>query len=300
MDDTPLDEYALDFLDEIHPDAKRLIKQMLAAAVEYPNVHSNALSITRTREGDYDYFLGRHGGRTSPLQNHQRMPVYLRDTLVHHGILGPKINPQWTDSVSSFTKKALEWHRAYGGPNPDAIRRLVGRVVRRDSANPDAWFDAAAVAIEFNVPEANIREQARILVGTRHIVEERDRPGNFGILRFTNPKGELWAEQGFPSIHGENLVQVEVSVAVTVNNIIEQAREKPIPAETLLQFEALMRRAQEELEKPRGQGSFERVSELMTFAANVKELAPLVGSFLSEHGDKIQGLADAAGNILPG
>jgi hypothetical protein len=155
-----------------------------------------------------------------------------------------------------------------------------------------------AVSAEFNIPESKIRDQVRRLIGTGHVEEERSRPDDLGILRLTNPTGELWAERGFPPIYGEDRVHVEVTVAVTVNAIIQQARDAGLSRETLLEFEALMRRAQEELEKPRGKGRFERITELMTFAANFKELAPLVGTFLTEHGDKIHGLVDAAGTVI--
>ena len=105
----------------------------------------------------------------------------------------------------------------------------------------------------------------------------------------------MWAERGFPSIHSLNTqsVNVTVNLHVEVRAIIEEARSTGVPDETVKEFEVLLHRATEELEKPTGQGKFQRLSELMTFAANVKELAPLAARLVSEHGDKIQQMVDS-------
>jgi hypothetical protein len=89
-------------------------------------------------------------------------------------------------------------------------------------------------------------------------------------------------------------------VSVQITTIIEQARSADISKAQLLQFEALLQRAAAELDKPQGKGRFEAIRDLVAFAANIKELVPLAGSFVAENGDKIQGLSDAVENILSG
>jgi hypothetical protein len=67
-----------------------------------------------------------------------------------------------------------------------------------------------------------------------------------------------------------------------------------------MELEARLKRVQEELEKPKGQGRFQRVRELMEFGANTKEVAGFVARFIAEQSDRIQDLVDVAGTVLPG
>ena len=87
---TPLDEHALDFLDG---DARRLVRAMLKAVVEHPDIYTNGFSVTRRGDGSFEYLLGGHG-RPGPFANPQRLNSNITDTLVFHGIAGPKVNPQ--------------------------------------------------------------------------------------------------------------------------------------------------------------------------------------------------------------
>jgi hypothetical protein len=302
MDRGLLDEYALDFLDEIHPEAKRVIKQMLAAAVDYPNVHVNALSITPTRDGGFDYFLGMQGGGTSPLQNHQRLPVYLREPLIHHGILGPKTNPQWTNSVSSFTDSAFEWHRTFGGPDDDEVRRRIGRVLYRHIGvvPPPYVFDEVAQSI--GIPSPRVERETHVLMGSGFVESVLAGDREIGILALTRPLGIRWAAAGFPPIGSMDNVSLAVAVnlRVDVNTILQQTRGSGVDQALLDAFEVRLGRLEEELEKPDGEGSFEKVKDIVETANNSRQLLESLIPFMMKHWDKIQALSDAAGNILPG
>lgn len=87
----------------------------------------------------------------------------------------------------------------------------------------------------------------------------------FGILGLTRPAGLLWAERGFPPIGSLDspTIKVTIDLRVEIHNIIEQARAAELPEAMLLEFEGRLRRVQEELERPQGQGRFQRVKELM-------------------------------------
>ena len=141
-----------------------------------------------------------------------------------------------------------------------------------------------------------------MLVNAGFLERRKSHGSELGWLRFSLPKGVVWAAADFPPIagFGTHQTNVTVSVSVQVTAIIEQAREANVSKEQLLQFEALLQRAAAELEKPPGKGKFEAIMDLVAFAANIKELVPLAGQFVAENGDKIQGLSDAVGNIFPG
>lgn len=297
---TPLPEHALDFLDD---DARRLVKEMLKAVVDHPTIYANGFSVDPTRAGDFEYFLGMRAGGPGPFRNRQRIPANITDELVFHGIAGPKVNPQWPASFRSFTEAALDWQRRYGGPDPDEVHRRIGRFLRGQGGRYQhtKMYEAAEVAGTIGVPEEKVREQTDLLVARGLVESLQIRDDDFGILALTVPEGALWAESGFPPIRALNspTINVTIDLRVEIHNIIEQARAAELPENLLLEFEDRLKRVQEELEKPPGQGRFQRVRELMEFAANTKDVALLTAGFLAGHADKIRGLVDAAGNSIP-
>lgn len=294
---TPLDEYALDFLDD---DARRLVKDMLKAVVEHSDIYSNGFSVQRQRDGSFEYFLGKHG-RPGPFTNSRRLPHNITDALVFHGIAGPKVNPQWPESFRSFTDAALDWQRRYGGPDADEVRKRIGRILRRQVGDRPREYRIEEVATEVGVSVDRVRKQTHVLLGVGLVERMLSGDMEFGVLGLTEPAGLFWAEGRFPPIHslGSQTINVNLDLRFEIHNIIEQARAAEIPENLLLQFEARLKRVQEELEKPQGQGRFQRVRELMEFAANIKEVAPLAAGFVAAHGDKIHGFVDAAGDMIP-
>ncbi len=296
MSTTPLDEHALDFLD---PEARRVIKEALKAVVEYPDIYDNGFHLRPDREGGgFAFFLANHGS-SGPFTNYQGLPVNVMGALEFNGIAGPKVNPQWQKHFRSFTDAALEWHRTYGGIAPDEIRKGIGRTLKRQLGAAQGRFvefDAEALATTVSTTPERINEQFQILCGVGLLETRRIGDGKIGVLGLSSPAGLLWAEQGYPPISSlsNQTINVTVDLHLEIRNIIEQARTTDLPEEKIRQFEALLHRAEEELEKPAGQGKFQRIKDLMGFAADTKEVVPLVGRLVAEHGDKIQQLVDAA------
>jgi len=158
------------------------------------------------------------------------------------------------------------------------------------------------MAQEVETSPKRLSREISVLTNAGFLERRKSSGSDLGLIRLAPPKGILWAAGDFPPIagFGSHQTNVTVSVSVQVTAIIEQARNADISKEQLLQFEALMQRAAAELDKPKGSGKYEAIKDLVAFAANIKELVPLSGSFVAENADKIQGLADAVGNILPG
>lgn len=293
---TPLDEDALDFLDG---DAKRLVKAMLKAVVEHPDIYSNGFSVTRRGDSRFEYFLGGHG-QPGPFANPQHLNSNITDTLVFHGIAGAKVNPQWPDSFRSFTEAAMEWHRTFGGLSPDEVRSKIGQILyRRHDERGPTYYRPEEVAREIGVEPTRVRRETILLLDAG-LVERRYGDGTeFGALYLTRPLGIRWAAGGFRPIGTIDTAVVNLELHVEIHNVIEQARAAELPEDLLLQFEARLRRVQEELEKPRGQGRFERVRELMEFAANTKEVALLTSGFVAGNAEKMRNLVDAAVGVIP-
>jgi hypothetical protein len=294
MNTTPLDEHAWHFLD---PESARVVREALKAVIEHPDTYDNGFFIEREKRGAGFIFFLANGNRVGPFINNQGIPVDVTNPLIHHGIAGPKVNPQWPDRFRSFTEDALEWQRTYGAFTPDEIRTRLGRTLKRQLDSTQGRFiefNPEALATTIGTSPERISEQFRILcdlglLQTRHIGD-----GKTGFLGLSSPSGLLWAEHGYPPIKSLNnqTINVTVDLHLEIRTIIEQARTTDLPEERIREFEALLRRAEEELEKPTGKGQFQRIRELMEFAANAKELAPLAGRLVADHGDKIQQLID--------
>lgn len=198
--DAPLDEHAFDFLE---PAARRLVKDMLAAVVEHPDIHTNGFTVTRLRDGSgFDYFLGLRGGKPSPFQNHQRLPDNVAGPLLYHRIIQGKRDPQMPDGWYSFTDAAMDWHRRFGGPDPDEIRKRIGRFIRHSSPLSPIMFRVPEVAAEIGVVEERVAEQTLLLLNLGLIEVLHRVDDGFGVLALSNPDGLLWAESGYLPVLG--------------------------------------------------------------------------------------------------
>lgn len=220
--DKPLDEYALDFI--VDDDTKRLVKDMLKAVVDHPDIYSNGFEVKNLGNGSFEYFLGGQG-RPGPFLNSRRLPHNITDALVHYGIAGPKINPQWPDSFRSFTEEALEWQRRFGGPEPDEVRRRIGRLLERQLGGQGREYRIEEVAQEIGVSEERVRKEIHILVEAGFIERALGGDAEFGVLGLGRPTGVLWAAAGFPPIHTMPLVREP-----PLSSLPSLVRQSPRPA----------------------------------------------------------------------
>lgn len=301
--------YDKHLLNDAFPDdreAIRLIMDMLKATAGYQG-HSAGFSVDTVWSGSnrtgYTYFLGSSAGPSDPsFENNRTLKRDITPKLRELEFIIPSKHPNIVAGFWQFTPDALDWYRDNSGPGDDEVRKRIGRIIS-DTEPLNEWnsYDPEALARYIEIsPERVTREVAR-LVNAGFLERRKDRGLSLGWLRFTSPKGVLWAAVDFPPIatFDSHQTTVSVSVSVEVTNIIEQAREANVSKEQLLQFEALLQRAATELEKPPGKGKYDAVQDLVAFAANIKELVPLAGQFVAENGDKIHGLVDTIGKILP-
>jgi DNA-binding MarR family transcriptional regulator len=305
--DRPLSRYALaDCLDN-DPEAMRLVMDMLKATTRYPQGHAAGFQEEPVWTGSVRtasrYFLGMSGAGDPYFENNRILKRDIVPTLREAGFIEPSKYPNIQGGFWQFTPKALDWYRDNSGPSDDEVRKKIGRIIAdTDPLNEWSSYQAEALARDIEISPERATREVSVLVNAGFLERRKSRGSELGWLRFTSPKGVVWAAADFPPIagFGTHQTNVTVSVSVQVTAIIEQAREANVSKEQLLQFEALLQRAAAELEKPPGKGKFEAIKDLVAFAANIKELVPLAGQFVAENGDKIQGLSDAVGNIFPG
>jgi hypothetical protein len=106
-------------------------------------------------------------------------------------------------------------------------------------------------------------------------------------------EGITWVNDGFPDRNSMMMVNINVNVHVDIMTAIQEVRSAPdVDPALKLQWEALMHRLEEELDKPKGQGSFETVKEAVEMANSSRQLLGVTIPFLYRHWDKIQSLID--------
>lgn len=299
LNEYALGEFALDFLND---DEGRLVKAMLKAVVEHGDIYDNGFSVSR--EGDHFVYHLANGNRPGPFQNRQKLPINITDRLIHHKIAGRKINPQWPESFRSFTPAALEWHRQYGGPGSDEVRKKIGQYLRThwrpgeyQMIVPSTIAEATGLSFEA------IREEIDVLIGIGLVKDEVMAIGQeYGSLVLTTPEGLRWALQGYPELRHWSTttvnVQVDVNIGREIQEILREIRNASIPDALRDQYEARLRRVEDALEAPEGEGKYEVVRDLVETANHSRELLVPTINFLGKHLDKLQQLAEAVGQAF--
>lgn len=300
-----MDEYILE--DNLKSDEMRLVKAMLNAVVNYPDAINNSFTVKgvslRAPIQGYSYFLSAKGSALSPFRNNQILPEDITLVLLNLKLVEPERGHNKSGSWFCFTEAALEWHRQFGGLSADEIRKRIGRILYKDAG----WttvndYRVDDVANEIGTTPERVTFHTMVLIRAGLVNRRFQGMTDFGTLVLSEPEGILWATGGFQSIgeRSSQAVAVTVDLRLEVRAIIEQARSAEIPEATLMEFEARLNRVKEELEKPKGEGRFQRVRELMEFGANSKEVGLLVAQFIASQTDRIADLVDVVSNVMSG
>jgi hypothetical protein len=156
----------------------------------------------RTRSGERvcEYFLAEKGGATSPFLNRRHISNDVSLQLLHHGIVDLDRTPELRGGWFFFTDAAQEWHRRYGGPDDDKVRRGIGRKISRRSDDQQHEFRVNELAGELRVSPERVQDQIGTLLDLRLIQESPVDGAEFGPLRLTSPAGIHWAAGGFQPV----------------------------------------------------------------------------------------------------
>lgn len=299
----PLGEDALDFLDAV-PGAKQLIKDMVAAAVEHSEVHMNSFRYQNMGHGEFEYYLGKRGGRTSPFVNNRRLSANIIDLLLYHGIAERTREPNQADGWYGFTDVIIKWHKEHGGPSPDQIRKKIGRHLygKRDVEGFTPIVQVEEIAAALNLPPRKVNDQIQILLKQNLLKSELRGTGmGYGILSFT-PAGEMWAESEFRPIYERTSPTINVNLGLELNlqiqNMIYQAQENRVEPAKIEELKVLLENLKGELEKPAGKGSRRPFRDLLSFLGDTSGVASVVLPFLYDHRDKLDMLSDAVQGMI--
>lgn len=289
---------SLDFLD---PLARDLVVKALAAVVDHPDIHQNRFLVGPKAGDEFEYVVGQHlRCAPTPFPQSTRLPINIFSQLQFHGIAEMERAPDSRASWLRFTDAALAWYRAHGGPTDHEIQARIGRVLFDRYGRSGGEPDRAELIRELGLPEERVGRNLDILVDLRYV-----RPSGAAwspggppppLTRYSlsKPSGLQWANGGFRPIGVEVAPVVNVELRIEIQNVITEARSADVPPALLEQFEARVRRVEEELAKP--EGRFESVKEMMETANQSKELLGPAARFLYRNWDKIQTLADVAGD----
>jgi hypothetical protein len=303
----PPTKYDLDFLEDV-PGAIQLVTDFLEAIVKHHEHHENRFIVSPVWEGDRrpvrtgtSYRLAEKHG-LSIIANPQRLPSDITGKLLVEGWIEPEPNRQYAHDPKRFTEKAFAWYEQFGGPSDDEVRKRIGRLLQGHVGKPiPPFYSVEEVAAAIDVPPNRVYSETHMLIGAGLAHQKRSADSEFGALGLTEPEGIRWAAAGFPPIGtiGVFTANVALDLRVEVRSIIEQVRHADVDPVLLEQFEARLRRLEEELEKPDGEGNFERVKDVVSSANTTREFLEQTIPFLMNHWPKIQAMADAVGNMLP-
>ena len=287
-------------------DAVRLIMDMLKATTRFPDGHAVGFDVEIAWSGNvrtgYQYFLGSSGGQGDPsFENNRTLSRDIFPILRDLEFIIPSQYPNIKGGFWQFTDRALAWYQENSGPSDDEVRKKIGRIIAHtDPTNNWSYYQAEKLAEEVEISPERLSREISVLTHGGFLERRKASGSDLGLMRFAPPKGGLWAAADFPPIGTFGLQQttVNVSLHVEVRTIIEQVQTSGLDPALLEQYELRLRRVEEELQKPDGQGRLQTVHDLVETANGSKDLLiPTVG-FLASHADKIKTFVEGIGNLI--
>lgn len=278
-----MDNRGLDFVTD--PEARTLVRQMLAAVVDHPELHPNRFRYQRTSEGDWSYFVaGKGGGSVFP--QYSRLKFNVVDMLLARGWAEGDREPGHGEGWYRFTDQAIDWYRANSGLTNEQVRSLIGRhfLVLDEREGPEPHhFDADVIAQEIGIEEARVIAQTQFLVGAGMLADVGPKGAKMPKFYQLNVDGYRWAEGEFQSIAslGSTTVNVQVGVHLSISQFLLDLGSLNVPTELKQEAAATV----EELQR---EPTLEKVGKLMELGANTVTLVPALIRFFTENGPALQ------------
>lgn len=281
-----MDDQGLDFIRD--ENGRSLVRDMLAAIVDHPDLHPNRFRYQNVGGGQYLYFVAKSAGG-SAFPEYSRLSFDVVEMLVAHRWAEGDDSPGHGKGWYRFTEEALDWYRRNCGPTDEQVQSGIGRHFRRmeerDPGQPH-HFDAHVIARELGVGEDRVVAQTHFLVGSGLL--EDVGPGGTktpDFYQLSRPVGFRWAAAGFPPIAGlgSTTVNVQVDVRITVRQFLLDLGSLDVP-------EHVKQEAAETVEELQREPTIEKVGKLMELGANAATLVPTLVRFFTENGAALQQL----------
>jgi hypothetical protein len=284
-------------LDDLTEHDVSIVRQMLRAVVEHPQIYVNRIHIRPQKKGRndlvfhrFEYYVGRHNSQSpSPISRNFYSENNIGEYLLALGYVTKDRNEGWYN----FTPEAMDWYRQPEPVTDQEVQHHLGEYLLErfhegeDYLNPRP-IDFAALAQDIGVPLDRLLSHARLLIRMGFMTEGAVQGEGLedGYLLLTDHKGLPWANAGAGPISADGNPIINVTVQITLNQVIEQVEALDLPQETKDQVELLLRRF--DGEKQKGRPSYKPIQDLLDMAGNVKEVAPTIIRFLGEHADDIE------------
>jgi hypothetical protein len=279
----------------LDPEQQALVRRMLAAVVDRPDLHANRIRVGACPGGRSAYFVDQRGGG-SAFPQAATLPVDVVAPLVGDGWMRPSPDPTTRDAYA-FTEHAVGWYCANSRPSEDEVRRRLGLhlydAFARHGRRPQP-FDVPAVAAQLGVSARDLTAQGHVLVAAgcaAAVPAPRGHP-SLVQLRLTEPRGVAWAAAGCPPL-GQAAPHATVDVRRHARAVRDQARRARAPQGLRERFELPLRRLGEESETPRGRD--EPGGEAIATAVSSRELVGPRAGFQARNRDRVRSPGVAAG-----
>ncbi len=268
---------------------QRIVKQALYGIVDLPAIHSNVFIIHREKDG-FNYYIGMHSAENpSPIIQPLKSSKQITQALLALGYL----KKTKTEGQFEFTEEAKEWYRRASAPTDQEIQHRLGLYLLTQLQQQGQYIgrqeiDLDVASQELRVSRDQLVTNARTLEYMGYVdsgpadqmsVED-------GFIFLTKPKGITWANAGAPPIGPDGTPIVNVTVHITLKQVLDQAERSGLSEEDKNRFEELM--IQLASEKKQRRDILTTVKDLLDVTKNTKELWPTVIKFATEYGDDIQ------------
>lgn len=299
-------------LEELTADDRSLVMQLLSCIVDRSNDYLN--EVQHFAGGDeVHYFVRVRDARRPEQRSDVTHPTNIAPLLADLGLAieVPPPHPQIDLRTGSaiprpseafqFTPLAIQAYKDQTHLSSAEIQRRIGQALyknwQRDRRQRrDEPLDVRQLCDQLGISEEQFFNNAYILLNLGYAYEGRHMECTLenGNLSLTLQKGLAWANAGFPPLGLDGTPIVNLTVHITLQQVIREVQQLDLAEEDKERIELLFRRLEQEVGKE--EPSYKPLQDLLDMATKVKELAPLLFRFGADHLDDIQRMS----HHLPG
>lgn len=290
-------------LDELIPEDRDLTMRLLACIVDNGAVYQNRV-VRRPDEIGTRYIVLSKENQSQGPESSQSYPSNITDLLVNAGLAvetpppSPKVDKKHGLVIPRpsqgfvFTPLALNSYKNRFFLPPTEIQHRIGvELLENWHEYPDdpgvSPIDVSATCKSLGVTEVQFFRNIHILQSLGYVSTGQLMGGTLenGHIFLTEPKGLSWANAGSSPLGPDGSPIVNVTVNITLQHIIQEVEGLNISDEDKERIEILFHRF--EVESKKDNPSFKPLQDLLSVAANVKELFPVLFKFGASHIDDI-------------
>lgn len=290
-------------LGQLPDDERMLVMSLLACIVDHSTDYLNEVHHI-SELGGVQYFVRKRNGASPVQPGAYSHPVNIAPMLARLDIAveAPPPSPQVDRRTSiaipraseafQFTPQAIQAYRDTSELSRAEIQRRIGQALfeiwQGDRSHERTnVLDVPQLCAKWSISEDRFFDNAYILRDLGYASEGRYLESTLeqGNLFLTSPRGLAWANAGFPSLGVDGTPIVNITVHVTVQQVIQEVQQLNLSEEDKERIELLFYRFEQESQHD--SPSYKPLQDLLDMATKVKDLAPLLFRFGAQHLDDI-------------